>query len=86
MKEYTESEKKRDFDYFKEINIPFYEENGHKFVAIKNQKILDQSDNIIDLINSMSKKGYEVGTYLAQECNGVKSDYVNTVMRLVINA
>lgn len=86
MEDYTESDRHNDFDYFKKINIPFYEEHGHKFIAIKNQAILDYSDNIIDLIESMNKKGYKVGSYLAQECNGIESDCVNTVMRLVINA
>lgn len=86
MTEYTESEKEKDFNYFKTINIPFYEKNGHKFLAIKNQTIIEQEDNILDLINIMEHKGYAVGTYLIQECKGTELDYTNTVMRLIINA
>lgn len=86
MDNYTDEEKLIDFNYFKSINISFFEKYGHKFIAVKKQKILDFDDSITNLISKMTSKGYSVGSYLIQECKGTELDYTNTVMRLMINA
>lgn len=77
MEEYTEDKRHEDYSYFKEINAFLYERIGHKFIAIRNRVILETSDDIVELIKSMNKKGYEMGTYLAQEINGIE-DCINT--------
>lgn len=82
---YSENEKMLDFEYFKSINISFFNENGHNFLAIKDKKIISFNKNIADLISEMKQKGYEIGTYLLQECKGNESDYTNVVMRLMLN-
>ena len=83
---YSEEEKKKDFEFFKSINSRFYQDNGHCFVAIKNQSIIDHNASPTELIASMVNKGHEVGSYILQECRGLESDFTNTVMRLMINA
>ena len=84
MNLYSENEKSKDFDYFKEINKDYFSENGHKFLAIKNQSIMESADSVIDLINKMNEKSFSVGTYLIQECTGDENAYTTTVMRLVM--
>ena len=83
---YTEEEKEKDFDYFKSINISFFEKHGHSFLAIKNQEVISYCNAIDELIKDMSTKGYEVGDYLIQECKGSEYDYTNVIMRLMVNA
>lgn len=83
---YTEEEKEKDFEYFKSINISFYEKNGHNFLAIKNQEVISFNSSIEKLIEDMTAKGYEIGDYLIQECKGSEYDYTNVIMRLMVNA
>lgn len=84
MNVYTEAEKTKDFDYFKSINQDFFAKNGHKFLAIKNQSILDTAEAIQDLIDRLNQRSIAVGTYLIQECTGDNSAYTTTVMRLML--
>ena len=84
MDAYTEKDKEKDFQFFKDINKGFYSENGHKFLAIRNQEILDNADTVNDLIDRMNGKSLAVGNYLIQECTGDDSAFTNTVMRLMI--
>lgn len=83
---YCEEDRKKDFEYFKSINVVFCQKNGPCFVAVRNQSVIDHDVSISKLLGKMTKRGYEVGTYLVQGCNGSESDYINTVMMLMINA
>lgn len=86
MNVYTENEKTKDFDFFKNINEDFFSKNGHKFLAIRNQKIIDNAETVQDLIKQMNSKSFDVGTYLIQECTGDNSAFVTSVMRLMMKA
>lgn len=86
MSNYTEEEKERDFEYFKSINISFFERNGHNFLAIRNREVILFNTSIEQLINDMIQKGYDPGSYLIQECKGSEYDYTNVIMRLMVNA
>lgn len=75
---YTEKERKKDFDYFIEHYQELYNEYGHKFIAIKNSKILGVFDTELDAITEISKE-YPIGTFIVQECNGDESGYTNYI-------
>ena len=81
---YTEEEKIKDFDFFKNINKDFFSQNGHKYLAIKNQSVVDSANDIPSLIQKMSEKAMDVGNYLIQECTGDNSAFTTIVMRLMI--
>lgn len=83
MNNYTDTDRKKDFDYFIENYDSLYKEYGHKFLAIKNKHVLGAYNSVPDAINNLSQK-YEVGTYIIQECTGDDSAYRTTIMRLII--
>lgn len=84
MANYEETERAKDFEYFKSINRDFFAEHGHKFLAIKSQSVKNFADSIPELISKMNEQSFEIGTYLIQECTGDDSAFISTVMRLVI--
>ena len=86
MFNYSDKEKSKDFDFFKSQNISFFNEHGYQFLAIKNQKIIDFKESVTDLISSMAEKGFDMGSYLIQECKGLDTDTTNVIMRLRITA
>lgn len=83
MGEYTDIERKEDFDYFTNNYQELYKEYGHKFLAIKNKNILGAYNSVSDAISQLSST-YEIGTYIIQECTGDDSAYRTTIMRLII--
>ena len=83
MINYTDAERKSDFDYFIENYDSFYKRYGHKFLAIKNKQVLGSYNSVSDAINDLSST-YEIGTYIIQECTGDDSAYRTTIMRLII--
>ena len=83
MSNYTDIDRKKDFDYFVANYQDLFKKYGHKFLAIKNQQILGAYDSVPDTIKDLSPK-YEIGTYIIQECTGDDSAYRTTIMRLII--
>jgi len=65
-----------DFNWFLNNYDALYQEYGHKFLVIKNCKVLGAYDTIRDAVNDTQE---EVGTYIVQECNGNESAYTNYV-------
>lgn len=80
---YTDANRKSDFDFFIENYQNFYKEYGHKFLAIKDKKILGAYDSVAETISGLTPT-YEVGSYIIQECTGDESAYRTTIMRLII--
>lgn len=83
MGNYTDIDRKKDFDYFVTNYQDLFKKYGHKFLAIKNQQVLGAYDSVPDTIKDLSSK-YEIGTYIIQECTGDDSAYRTTIMRLII--
>lgn len=81
---YTDADRKRDFDFFVKNNSNLYTEYRHKFIAIKNEKVIGTADDVEMLIACLAQK-YEIGTYIIQECNGNESSYTSKLMRLIIS-
>lgn len=75
---YTEKDRKEDFNYFIKHYYELYNKYGHKFIAIKNSKILGVFDTEIEAITEISNK-YPLGTFIVQECNGKESGYTNYI-------
>ena len=84
MSEYNDQKRKEDFDFFIPNYHAFYKEYGHKFLAIRDKKILGTYDSVPDAINDLSPS-YNLGTYIIQECTGDDSAYRTTIMRLIIS-
>ena len=80
---YTDEDRKNDFDFFIENYQNFYKEYGHKFLAIKDKKVLGAYDSVTETIRDLTPT-YEVGSYIIQECTGDESAYRTTIMRLMI--
>ena len=59
---YSEDEKAKDFNFFKKINKEYFEKNGHKFLAIKKESVIDAADEIPELISKWfdSKLGCKI--------------------------
>lgn len=83
MSNYTDIDRKNDFDFFIQNYQGLYKQYGHKFLAIKNKEILGAYDSVPDAITQLSEK-YGVGTYIIQECTDDDSAYRTTIMRLII--
>ena len=57
----------QDYEYFLQNIDKLYKEYGHKFIAIKDFKILGAYDSFnVALENTLKKE--ELGTFLIQEC------------------
>ncbi len=84
MSDYTDKNRKDDFDFFIENYNNLYKQYGHKFLAIKNSKVLGAYESVPEAIELLSKT-YDIGTYIIQECTGDDSAYRTTIMRLIIN-
>lgn len=83
MSKYTDEERRNDFDFFIKNYKDLYKQYGHKFLAIKNEKILGAYDSVPDAITQLSNE-YEIGTYIIQECTDDDTAYRTTIMRLII--
>lgn len=84
MSKYTDIERKKDFDFFISNYDTFYQQYGHNFLAIKNQKLLGAYDSVQEAIDTLSVTN-DMGTYIIQECICDESAYKATIMRLIIN-
>lgn len=78
MNGYGDLERYADFDFFLDNYNNFYKEYGHKFIAIKNKKILGIFDSEIEAIHKISRD-YPIGSFIVQECNGNESGYTNYI-------
>lgn len=78
MNNYGELERRNDFQYFINHYQELYNKYGHKFIAIKNKKILGSFNSELDAINEVSKD-YPLGSFIVQECNGDESGYTNYI-------
>lgn len=83
MSNYTDVDRKRDFDFFIANYQELFKQYGHKFLAIKNEKVIGAYDSVPDAISKLSPT-YKIGTYIIQECTGDDSAYRTTIMRLII--
>lgn len=83
MVEYTEADRTRDFEFFTKNYHELFEQYGHKFLAIKNKKVIGSYESVIEAIKKLSGT-HEIGTYIIQECTGDESAYRTSIMRLMI--
>ena len=83
MAEYRDEDRNRDFDFFVKNYQKLFNHYGHKFIAIKNEKVLGAYDSVLEAINILSEN-YEPGTYIIQECTGDENAYRTSIMRLMI--
>lgn len=77
-KEYDDTNRKKDFDFFLEHYEEFFKKYGHCFIAIRFKEILGVYKNIQEAISILASQ-YEVGEYIVQECNGDESGYTNYI-------
>jgi hypothetical protein len=57
----------QDFEYFLKNTEQFYKEYGHKYLAIKEQKIIGVYDTFNEALD-MTLQKESLGTFLIQEC------------------
>lgn len=77
-KEYTDTDRKNDFDFFLKHYEDFYKKYGHSCIAIRFGEILGVYKSIQEAIDILSCQ-YELGEYIIQECNGDESGYTNYI-------
>lgn len=64
----------RDFSWFVEHYHSLYEQYGHKYLAIKDAKVIGSYDNFMDgILNTAEHE--PLGSFIVQECNGDESAY-----------
>lgn len=76
--EYTDDDRKKDFDFFLSNYDDFYERYGNCYIAIRFEKVLGIFQSTQDAINTLSNQ-YELGDYIVQKCNGNESGYTNYI-------
>lgn len=83
MVEYREKDRTRDFDFFMKNYQELFKRYGHKFLAIRDEKVLGAYNSVSEAIGNLSDK-YEPGEYIIQECTGDETAYRTSIMRLMI--
>ncbi len=78
MSNYTDKERKEDFDFFLEHYQELFEKYGHCFISIKNKTIIGVFHTEKEAIDITSSE-YELGEFIVQECNGDESGYTNYI-------
>ena len=77
-KEYTDTDRKNDFDFFLSQYDDLYKKYGHCCIAIRFKEILGIYKSIPEAINVLSNQ-YDLGEYIVQECNGDESGSTNYI-------
>lgn len=80
---YTETDRRNDFHWFLENYDYFYQQYGHKFLAIQHKIILGIYDGMREALDETSKS-HPLGTFSVQECNGDESAYTASVVTIGI--
>lgn len=75
---YTATDRRNDFEFFKENYDLLYQKYGHKFIVIQFKKILGVYNSEIEAMNATTPL-YPLGTFIVQECNGCESGYTNYI-------
>lgn len=78
MKEYSDIDRKNDFNFFLNHYNEFYKKYGHCWIAIRHNEILGIYKSIQEAIDILSNQ-YELGEYIVQECNGNETGYTNYI-------
>ncbi len=73
---YTDTERATDFQFFLNHYNELFQKYGHKFIVIRNQKILGVYEDVASAIDA-TVQTYPLGTFIVQECNGDESGYTN---------
>lgn len=77
-KEYTDIDRKNDFDFFLNQYDDIYDKYGECFVAIRRSKIIGVfKDEKQALDIASSEFGY--GNFIVQKCNGDETGYTNYI-------
>lgn len=77
-KEYTDIDRKNDFDFFMNQYDDIYDKYGECFVAIRRNKIIGVfKDEKQALDIASSEFGY--GNFIVQKCNGDETGYTNYI-------
>lgn len=74
----------QDFEWFKNHNSDLYKKYGHTFLVIKNKSVIGSYNNLIEAVNE-TKKQFELGTFIVQECDGTDSTYTNYISSIGIS-
>ena len=77
-KEYTDTDRRNDFDFFLSHYEEYYKKYGQCYIAIRFNEILGVYKSIQEAIDILSNQ-YELGEYIIQECNGEESGYTNYI-------
>ena len=84
MAEYGENDRSKDFDFFIQNYQKLFKHYGHKFIAIRNKKILGAFDSVPEAIKCLLVN-YKPGSYIIQECAGDDRAYKSKIIRLMID-
>lgn len=70
-----------DFNWFLNNYNDLYKQYGHKFLAIKDKKIIGVYDSVRQAVDEIKEP---LGTFIVQECNGDSSAYTNSIASFCI--
>ena len=74
--EYTDKDRRKDFDWFIENYQNLFDVYGYSYIAIRNKTILGSYKTVREALNTIS---LPAGAYIVQLCNGDESGYTNYV-------
>ena len=70
-----------DFNWFLNNYDDLYKKYGHKYLVIKDEKVLGSYANVREALDNTHEK---LGTFIVQECNGDESAYTSRVASFII--
>lgn len=71
---------RKDFNWFLNNYDALFKQYGHKYLVIKNKKVLGAYDSVRQALDNTHE---ELGTFIVQECNGSNSAYTNNIPSII---
>lgn len=78
MIDYTDMDRKNDFEWFLNNYDDIYKKYGCKIIVIQNRKIIGIFDDKNSAIDNICQT-HQLGTFIVQECDGDESGYTNYI-------
>jgi len=72
---------RKDFNWFLNNYDVLYKKYGHKYLVIKDKKVLGAYDNVREALDNTKEA---LGTFIVQECNGDRSAYTNYISPIIM--
>lgn len=81
--EYTDADRKADFDYYVRHMTEWYKKYGRCYVAVRNGEMIGRFETAADAVENLADQ-YPIGTYIVQRCDADDGAYKIRVQSFLI--